>query len=61
MLANGLIDEMAYERGALSNELPFKELKKRNLINERAQDADQDADFSRKIREEIPQNNIKGF
>ena len=61
MLANGLIDEMAYERGALSNELPFKELKKRSLINERAQAADQDADFSRKIREEIPQNNIKGF
>jgi hypothetical protein len=54
MLANGLLDQMGYERGAITNELPFEELKKKSLINEIAQAADQDPDFSQRIREEIP-------
>jgi hypothetical protein len=54
MLANGLIDQMAYERGAITNELPFEELKKRSLINETAQSLDKNPDFSQWIREGLP-------
>jgi len=53
MLANGRIDEMGYERGAITNQLPFEELKKRSLINSYAQALDQDPEFSRKIREKV--------
>jgi hypothetical protein len=35
--------------------LPFAELKQRSHINERARAADQDPDFSRVIREDLPQ------
>ena len=54
MLANGLIDEMGYERGVIANHLPFKELKEKSLINPHTQSLDQDPDFSHKIREKIP-------
>ena len=54
MLANGLIDQMMYERGVVTNELPFEQLKKQSLINPHAQKLDQDSNFSHKIREEIP-------
>jgi hypothetical protein len=35
--------------------LSFTELKQRSLINERARAADQDRDFSRVIREGLPE------
>jgi hypothetical protein len=54
MLANGLIDEMMYERGVITNERPFDELRKHSLINDPAQTFDQDTDFSHKIRKEMP-------
>ncbi|MHC4770960.1 MAG: Lnb N-terminal periplasmic domain-containing protein [Planctomycetota bacterium] len=54
MLANGLIDEMGYERGVITNHLPFEELKEKSLINPHTQSLDQDPDFSHKIREKIP-------
>ena len=50
MLANGLIDQMMYERGVISNDLPFQSLREKNLINSIAQEFDQDMDFSHKIR-----------
>jgi hypothetical protein len=53
MLANGLIDEMGYERGAIANHLPFEQLKRQSLINPHVQRLDQDSDFSHKIRKEI--------
>jgi hypothetical protein len=53
MLANGLIDEMMYERGVITNELPFDELKKHCLINDLAWTLDKDPDFSHKIRKEL--------
>lgn len=53
MLANGLIDQMMYERGVITNERPFDELRKHSLINDLAQRLDQDANFSHKIRKEI--------
>jgi hypothetical protein len=54
ILLNGQIDMMAYERGALDQTLPFSELKKRSLINDRAKAADADAAFSKKIRQGLP-------
>jgi hypothetical protein len=54
LFVNGYLDELAYDLGAVDRSLPFPELKARSLINERAQAADQDADFSRKIRVGAP-------
>lgn len=54
IIVNGFIDEMIYERGTVNTSLPFAELKKRSYINTRAQQADRDFDFSRRIREGLP-------
>lgn len=54
LLANGYVDEMAYEIGVLDQSLPFAELKQRSLINRQAAAADGDPDFSRRIREGLP-------
>jgi hypothetical protein len=51
ILLNGRIDQMAYERKSLDQSLPFEQLKARSLINDAAKAADQDAAFSRRIRE----------
>ena len=50
LFANGYLDELAYELGAVDRSLPFPEFKKRSRINERAKVADQDPNFSRQIR-----------
>ena len=56
MLFNGKADEMLYQDHAIATGgLPFPQLKARSLINERARAADQDPDFSRLIREDLPQ------
>jgi len=56
MLINGTADEMLYEDHAIATGgLPFTELKPRSLVNERARAADKDPDFSRLIRESLPQ------
>ena len=55
MLANGKADEMLYERRLIATGgLSFAELKKQSLINERARAADQDPEFSLRIREGAP-------
>jgi len=54
ILANGYIDELMYEVGVLDTSLPFKALKQRSIINQRAQAADQDPAFSKHIREGLP-------
>jgi len=54
MLANGKVDELLYARGVLDRSLSFAELKRRSLINERARAADNDMDFSRRIRAGLP-------
>jgi hypothetical protein len=57
ILLNGKADEMLYQDHAIATGgLPFAELKQRSLINERARAADQDPDFSRIIREGLPQS-----
>jgi hypothetical protein len=46
---------MLYQDHAIATGgLPFTELKQRSLINERARAADEDRDFSRVIREGLP-------
>ena len=58
ILLNGKADEMLYQdRAVATGGLPFAELKPRSLINERARAADQDPEFSRLIREGLPQRN----
>jgi hypothetical protein len=54
IIVNGFIDEMLYERKAVDTSLPFPELKKRSLINERAKDMDKSPDFSKVIRIGLP-------
>ena len=54
ILVNGYVDEMAYEAGTLDRSLPFAELKRRSLINERAKAAGNGADFSARIRQGLP-------
>jgi len=55
-LLNGYIDGLVYERGALDQSLPFEELRRRSLINERARagGGGEDPDFSRRIRQGLP-------
>jgi hypothetical protein len=54
MLASGHFAELVYEYGALDQSLPFAELRRASLINERARAPDGAADFSRRIRAGLP-------
>jgi len=55
ILLNGKADEMAYQRGMIATAgLPFKELKQRAWINPAARAANDDPDFSQRIRENRP-------
>jgi hypothetical protein len=54
LLVNGYGDQMLYEQGRIDTSLPFPELRAKSLVNERAQAADQDPDFSQRIREGLP-------
>ncbi len=54
ILANGYIDEMAYEVGVLDRSLPFEVLKPKSIINTKAVAADQDPEFSKRIRQGLP-------
>jgi len=53
ILLNGYVDEMLYERGVIDTSRPFPEVRAGSLIDARAQAADQDPAFSRRIREGI--------
>lgn len=54
ILVNGRADEMLYERGTVDTALPFAELRRRSLIDARAQAAEADPDFSARIRAGSP-------
>lgn len=54
MLVNGFGDELLYERGGLDRSLPFAELRKRSHINAKAAAANDDPEFSERIREGLP-------
>ncbi|GEO13958.1 membrane protein [Microvirga aerophila] len=49
-LFNGLIDSYLYHSGRVETTLPFDELRRRSLINEAAQAANNVPDFSQRIR-----------
>ncbi len=53
VLVNGYMDEMLYEKGVIDTSRPFPDVKAASLIDARAKAADQDPDFSRRIREGI--------
>jgi hypothetical protein len=53
-LLNGLIDSYLYHSGRVDTTLPFDELRQRSLINEAAQAADGETDFSQRIRASLP-------
>ncbi len=54
MLFNGYGDQMLYEKHAFAGDLPFAKLRKRALVNAAAKAADQDPDFSKRIRADRP-------
>ena len=54
MIVNGYGDQLFYERGNVDTRLPFEELRERSRINAKAKIADQDPDFSQRIREGLP-------
>jgi hypothetical protein len=54
LLLSGYAPEFAYDNGRLDRSLPFEELRRRSLINGKAQAADRAPDFSRRIREGLP-------
>jgi hypothetical protein len=54
LLANGYLDQLAYERGLVDTSLPFAELRERSDVTERARACGSRADFSRCIREGLP-------
>jgi hypothetical protein len=49
------VPELLYEHGRLDTSLPFAELRRRSLINARAVAAGEAEDFSRRIRQGLPQ------
>ncbi len=55
LLLNGKLDEMLFERGALAvKDIPFAELRRRSLINDKALAAHDDPLFSERIRQGAP-------
>jgi hypothetical protein len=55
LLLNGKADEMMYQRRLIATAgLPFTELKRRSWINPQARAANQDPDFSHRIRQDLP-------
>ena len=53
-LLNGLIDSYLYHSGRVDTTLPVDELRRRSLINQAAQAADDAPDFSERIRASLP-------
>src|SRR5499426_3234520 len=53
-LLNGLVDSYLYHSGRVDTTLPFDELRRRSLINEVAQAADDAPDFPERIRAALP-------
>ena len=54
ILANGYLDRLGYERGQINTSMPFEEVKRRSDITARARAADDREDFSKTIREGLP-------
>jgi hypothetical protein len=59
VLLSGYFAEYAYDLGSLDTALPFAELKALSLINDKAHAADQDPDFSARIRDGLPRPPVR--
>ncbi|HML74771.1 MAG TPA: DUF4105 domain-containing protein [Anaerohalosphaeraceae bacterium] len=55
MLVNGYLDTLLYERRAIDTSLPFEQIKAASFINDRAVQAGDSPDFSKRIREGLAQ------
>lgn len=53
-LVNGHLDELMYEQGVVDTSLPFSELRERSNVVEEANRADDDPEFSLRIRAGLP-------
>jgi hypothetical protein len=53
ILLNGHVDQLLYERGIIDTGRPFPEVRAGSLIDARTRAADQDPEFSHRIREGI--------
>jgi uncharacterized protein DUF4105 len=51
VIANGSLDQLLYEHGAIDTSRPFPEVRQATLVNARAKAADQDPQFSARIRD----------
>lgn len=54
VFANGHLAELMYERGRIDTSLPLADLQRRSEITARAKAADQDPQFTLRIREGVP-------
>jgi hypothetical protein len=54
LLLSGYLPDYVYELGRLDRTLPFPELERISRVNERAQAADADPAFSRRLRDGLP-------
>ncbi len=61
VLINGFVDEFLYRQGSLDQSMRLPDLRKLGHVNTRGQVADQDPDFSRRIREGIPEIQPNAF
>ena len=52
-LVNGYLNELLYEQNVIDTSIPLARQKEANNIDARAKAADQDPEFSRRIREGI--------
>ena len=59
VLLSGYFPAYAYALGSLDTDLPFEGLKSISLINDEAQAADHDPDFSRRIRAGLPRPPVR--
>lgn len=59
ILANGYLDTLLYERGAIDRSLPFDTIKVLSRINEKALAAGENSDFSEQIRVDLPNPHIQ--
>jgi len=55
ILVNGFVDQFLYQSGSLDQRVPLLQLRKLGHINTRGQMAGDDPDFSRRIRQSIPE------
>lgn len=54
LLANGRVDEMGYERGAIDTSLPFLELRAASRVDRKVAGTPLDSEYSARVREGLP-------